>query len=161
MSVRSIDKDYDALSITALAEFDAAPEQVWQLWADPRKLERWWGPPTHPATVQEHDFAPGGTVTYFMTGPEGETYHGWWEVLTVDAPKHLEFRDGFADTDGTRRMDMPVSTASVRFTAHGAGTLMEMVTSFVNREQMEEEIRMGAVEGAAAAMSQMDAVLAG
>ena len=40
-----------ALTLTLEAEFDAPPERVWQLWADPRQLERWWGPPTYPATV--------------------------------------------------------------------------------------------------------------
>lgn len=161
MSLISIDKDYDARTITALAEFDAAPEQVWQLWADPRKLERWWGPPTHPATVQEHGLFPGGAVTYFMTGPDGERYHGWWEVLAADPPKHLQFRDGFAEQDGTHREDLPVSTAQVSFTEHDGGTRMVMVSTFATREQMEEEIRMGAVDGAALAMAQMDAVLAG
>ncbi|MBF4992786.1 SRPBCC domain-containing protein [Arthrobacter gandavensis] len=87
MSVRSIDKDYDALTVTALAEFEAGPEKVWELWADPRKLEGWWGPPTYPATVSEHSLIPGGSVTYFMTGPDGKTYHGWWAVQQVDTPK--------------------------------------------------------------------------
>ncbi|MER2135292.1 MAG: SRPBCC domain-containing protein [Arthrobacter sp.] len=160
MSLRSIDKDYDTLTITALADFDASPDQVWQLWADPRKLERWWGPPTHPATVQQHDFVPGGAVTYFMTGPDGETYHGWWDMTAVDPVTYLQFRDGFADKDGTRRLDMPVSTASVTFSGSGEGTVMEMVTSFADRNQMEEQINMGAVEGAAGAMAQMDSVLA-
>ena len=35
--------------------------------ADPRRLERWWGPPTHSATVVDHDLRPGGRVTYYMT----------------------------------------------------------------------------------------------
>jgi uncharacterized protein YndB with AHSA1/START domain len=72
MSVTSVDKDYDSLTLTLVADFDAPIERVWQLWADPRKLERWWGPPTYPATFEEHDLAPGGDVTYFMTGPEGD-----------------------------------------------------------------------------------------
>jgi hypothetical protein len=32
--------------LVLVAEFDAPIERVWQLWADPRQLERWWGPPT-------------------------------------------------------------------------------------------------------------------
>lgn len=161
MSVKSIDKDYEALTITALAEFEAAPEEVWELWADPRKLEGWWGPPTYPATVREHELSPGGTVTYFMTGPDGKTYHGWWHVLAVDPPRQLSFRDGFADEDGTRREDMPVTGVSVTLTARDGVTAVEVVTSFADRPQMDELISMGAVEGAAEAMSQMDAVLAG
>ncbi|MFC7860902.1 SRPBCC domain-containing protein [Arthrobacter koreensis] len=160
MSVKSIDKDYDTLTITALAEFEAAPERVWELWADPRKLEGWWGPPTYPATVREHSLAPGGKVTYFMTGPDGQTYHGWWAVQQVDAPRQLSFRDGFADQDGTRRDDMPVTQVTVTLTARDGGTAAEIVTSFADRTQMDELISMGAVEGAAEAMSQMDAILA-
>ncbi len=47
-----------ARTMTLEAEFDASPERVWQLWADPRQLERWWGPPTYPATVTTHDLRP-------------------------------------------------------------------------------------------------------
>lgn len=160
MSVKSIDKNYDNLTITALAEFEATPERVWELWADPRKLEGWWGPPTYPATVQQHELVPGGGVTYFMTGPDGKTYHGWWTVLAVEAPRQLSFRDGFADEDGTRREDMPITEVSVTLTARDGGTAAEVVTAFADRTQMEELISMGAVEGAAEAMTQMDALLA-
>jgi uncharacterized protein YndB with AHSA1/START domain len=41
MSVTSVDNDYDNLTTTLVADFDAPVDEVWQLWADPRKLERW------------------------------------------------------------------------------------------------------------------------
>ena len=69
MTVTSSDTDFDNLRFTLVAEFDAPIERVWQLWADPRQLERWWGPPGYPATVDRHDLTPGGGVTYSMTGP--------------------------------------------------------------------------------------------
>ena len=59
MTVTAVHKDPDALTMTLTAEFDASPERVWELWADPRQLERWWGPPTYPATFTAHDLAPG------------------------------------------------------------------------------------------------------
>ena len=71
--------------MTVDAEFDASPERVWQLWADPRQLERWWGPPTYPATFTKHDLAPGSRVEYHMTGPEGDQPKGYWDILEVDA----------------------------------------------------------------------------
>ena len=86
MSVVSVEKDFDSLSLTLVADFDAPIERVWQLWADPRQLERWWGPPTHPATVEKHDLAAGGEVTYVMTGPEGEQSRGWWRVTRSTRP---------------------------------------------------------------------------
>lgn len=71
MTITSVQKDTEDLSMTLAAEFDAPTERVWQLWDDPRQLERWWGPPTYPATVTSHDLRPGGRVEYHMTGPEG------------------------------------------------------------------------------------------
>ena len=81
MTVTAVRKDPQTLTMTLEAEFDASPELVWQMWADPRKLERWWGPPTYPATFTRHDLAPGRRVEYHMTGPEGDQPHGYWEVL--------------------------------------------------------------------------------
>ena len=72
MTVTAVRKDPQTLTMTLEAEFDAVAERVWQLWADPRQLERWWGPPTYPATFTRHDLAPGSRVEYHMTGPEGD-----------------------------------------------------------------------------------------
>ena len=126
MSVTSVEKDFDSLSLTLIADFDAPIERVWQLWADPRQLERWWGPPTHPATVEKHDLAPGGEVSYFMTGPEGEKSRGWWRVTSVDPPRSLEFTDGFANQDGTRSPTCQRPRCPMRLTEHGGGTRMEL-----------------------------------
>jgi uncharacterized protein YndB with AHSA1/START domain len=161
MSVTSVDKDFDSLTLTLVADFDAPPERVWQLWADPRQLERWWGPPSHPATVEEHDLTPGGAVSYFMTGPEGEKDRGWWRVTSVNPPTSLEFTDGFADQDGTPIADMPITTVHMQLTEHAGGTRMELRSVFDSREQMEQLVSMGAVEGLQQAVGQMDSLLAG
>ena len=70
MTVTAVHKDPDAADDDHRPPSShASPERVWQLWADPRQLERWWGPPTYPATFTQHDLAPGGHVEYHMTGP--------------------------------------------------------------------------------------------
>jgi uncharacterized protein YndB with AHSA1/START domain len=160
MTVTSVTKDLDNLTLTLVADFDVPAERVWQLWADPRQLERWWGPPTHPATVEEHDLTPGGGVTYFMTGPDGERYRGWWRVASVNPPKSLEFTDGFADQDGTPVADMPVTTVQLQLTERDGGTRMELRSVYDSREQMEQLMTMGMVEGLQQAVGQMDALLA-
>ena len=76
MSVINVHKDPETLTMAITSEFEASLESVWDVWADPRKLERWWGPPTYPATVLDHDLTPGGQVTYVMTGPEGDRHRG-------------------------------------------------------------------------------------
>jgi uncharacterized protein YndB with AHSA1/START domain len=159
MSITSFDKDFDSLTLTLVADFDAPLERVWQLWADPRQLERWWGPPSHPATVEEHDLTPGGDVTYFMTGPEDEKYRGWWRVTSVNPPKSLEFSDGFADQDGTPIADMPTTTVKMQLTEHDGGTRMELRSVFDSREQMDQLVVMGMPEGLQQSVGQMDALL--
>ena len=114
MTVIAVHKDPAALTMTLTAEFAASPARVWQLWADPRQLERWWGPPTWPATFTSHDLAPGGRVAYHMTGPDGTEAHGWWDILEADAPSRIRFRDGFAKPDGTPDDSMPSNEARSR-----------------------------------------------
>jgi uncharacterized protein YndB with AHSA1/START domain len=161
MSIVSAEKDLDSLSFVLLAEFDAPVERVWQLWADPRQLERWWGPPTYPATVEKHELNPGGEVTYFMTGPEGDQSRGWWRVTSVDPPRSLEFVDGFANEDGTRNTDLPTTSAQVQLSEHEGGTRMELRFKFESAEHMEEMERYQAFDGIQQAVGQMDAVLEG
>jgi uncharacterized protein YndB with AHSA1/START domain len=161
MSVTSVEKDYDSLTITVIADFDAPIERVWELWSDPRKLERWWGPPGYPAAFEKHDLKPGGEATYSMTGPEGEVHHGLWRVSAVGSPTSLEFTDAFADTDGAAIADMPVNMVRVRLTERDDGTRMEMQSTFESREDMERLVDMGTVEGLRDAVGQMDALLVG
>jgi uncharacterized protein YndB with AHSA1/START domain len=161
LTVTDVRKDPTALTMTVASEWDAPIARVWQLWADPRKLERWWGPPTYPATVVEHDLRPGGKVSYFMTSPEGEQYHGWWKVLTVEEPYRLELEDGFADTEGNPNDAMPTTQSTVTFAELPSGaTRMLIETRFGSREAMDQMIEMGMEEGLTAAMGQIDAILA-
>ncbi|WP_416984744.1 SRPBCC family protein [Streptomyces sp. T028] len=159
MTVTSVDKDFDSLTLTLVADFAAPVEEVWRLWADPRRLERWWGPPTYPATMENHDLTPGGEVTYFMTGPEGDKHRGWWRVTSVAPPTSLEFTDGFADEEGKPNPALPTTSVRVRLTPHGDGTRMEIRSSFDTREQLDQLVEMGMEEGLRLAVGQMDALL--
>jgi uncharacterized protein YndB with AHSA1/START domain len=160
MTVTSVDNDYDNLTTTLVADFDVPIDEVWQLWANPRKLERWWGPPTYPATFEKHDLSPGGELTYFMTGPDGDQPRGWWRITVVDPPTLLEFTDGFANDDGTPNEEMPVMTVQVRLSERGGGTRVEIRSTYESREEMDKLIEMGAVEGMQQSVGQMDALLA-
>jgi uncharacterized protein YndB with AHSA1/START domain len=159
MSVTSVTKDLENLTLTLVADFDGPIERVWQLWADPRQLERWWGPPTYPSTVEQHDLTPGGEVTYAMIGPGGEKHRGRWRIKSVNPPESLEFTDGFADQDGTPIADMPISTVHMRLTERDGGTRMELRSTFESREDLEKWLSTGTLEGQQEAVGQMDALL--
>ena len=161
MTVTAVRKDPAALTMTLEAEFDASAERVWQLWADPRQLERWWGPPSYPATVTAHDLRPGGRVEYHMTGPEGDQPRGYWDVLEVDAPRQLIFRDGFANEDGTPNTELPMNTARVSIEELGDGrTRMSIESEFPSTEALEQVLAMGMEQGLREAVGQIDAILA-
>ncbi len=159
MTVVRLDTDPARLTLTLVAEFAAPPERVWQVWADPRLLERWWGPPEWPSTFLEHDLRVGGRARYVMTGPGGEKAHGWWRFTAVDAPKGLAFEDGFADEDGNPVPGDP-TVAEVSLEPGGPGTRMTVLSRFVSLEQLEELRAMGMEEGLRQSAEQIDAVLA-
>ena len=160
MTVISSQKNAEALSFTVVAEFDAGVERVWQVWEDPRKLERWWGPPTWPATFDSHDFVPGGKASYYMTGPDGEKGWGWWRFTAIEAPHRLEFDDGFADENGHPVPSMGTSHAVMELEAIDNRTRMTIVSTFDSAEALEKVIAMGMEEGMKQALAQIDAILA-
>ena len=161
MTVTAVRKDSHTLTMTLDAEFEASPERVWQLWADPRQLERWWGPPTYPATFTKHDLAPGSHIEYHMTGPEGDQPKGFWDVLETDPPHRLVLRDGFANDDGTPNDAFGVGEMEVTIESVGGGrTRMSIESRFASAEQMEQLLAMGQEEGMTQAVGQIDAILA-
>jgi uncharacterized protein YndB with AHSA1/START domain len=161
MSVTAVHKDPERLTMEITCKFEASPERVWQLWADPRKLERWWGPPTWPATFPVHDLRPGGRVEYYMTGPEGERAGGYWLIDAADPPRSISLRDGFANPDGTDNTDMPSMRMKVTIDEVGSGvSRMVIVTKFPSIDAMNTVLAMGMEEGMVAALGQIEAVLA-
>jgi uncharacterized protein YndB with AHSA1/START domain len=160
VSIVSVDKDEERLRLVIVAEFAAPIERVWQLWADPRRLERWWGPPSHPSTVQAHELAPGGSVRYVLTGPEGETSRGWWRITAVDPPTSLTFTDGWADADGTPDLAAPTTAVDVRLAEEDGRTRMELRFVFASREHMDQLERWGAFDVFPQSVAQMDALVA-
>jgi uncharacterized protein YndB with AHSA1/START domain len=160
MTVINIDKDPDTLTLTIICEFDAPIERVWMLWADPRLLERWWGPPTYPATFVDHDLTAGGSVTYFMTGPEGDKHAGWWNVTAANPPRELHLVDGFSDANGNPNTDMPTTAMAVTLDdIETGGTRMAIASTFPTLDAMEQLIAMGMEEGIASALGQIDRIL--
>lgn len=159
MPVTDVTHDMDALTLTIVADFAAPPERIWQVYADPRQLERVWGPPTYPATVVDHDLRPGGRMTYYMTSPEGEKFAGYWEIATVDEPAGFTFDDGFAHLDFTPNTEMPVSRNEFRFAARDGGTRATYVSTYATADALQQVLDMGVIEGASSAINQIDALV--
>lgn len=161
MPVTDVNHDLDARTLTITAEFAAPVERIWQIYADPRQLEKVFGPPTHPATFVEHDLIPGGRAHYFMTSPEGEKYYGWWKVTAVDEPRSFSFEDGFAADDSFAPVkDLPVSKNVYAFEAIDGGTRATFTSTYDSAEALQKVLEMGVVEGASTAINQIDTLVA-
>jgi uncharacterized protein YndB with AHSA1/START domain len=156
----SVTKDPTAFTMKFVAEFDATLERVWQLWEDPRQLERWWGPPTYPATVTRYDFTPGGDVSYYMSGPSGDLSRGWWRFVTIEPLHGIEFENGIADETGAPHPSMPAMIVRVVLSEQmSRRTRMSVESVFPSAEVMERFLTMGMEEGMSLAIGQIDELL--
>lgn len=160
MPVIDASHDLNTLTLTITATFAAPVQRVWDLYADARQLERVWGPPTHPATFVDHCMRVGARTTYYMTGPEGEKFFGFWVLTRIDEPHCFEFEDGFADSEFNPLPNMPTSKNQYRFEETDTGTKATYLTSYETREALEQVLAMGVIEGATSAINQIDDFLA-
>jgi len=160
MPITSVSKDPAALTMTVVAEFPVPIQRLWDAYADPRQLERFWGPPTYPARFTRHDMYPGGRSEYAMIGPDGDGTNAYWEFLDVVPLESFEVRDGFANPDGTANSEMPTMRVAFVFTETEVGSRVITTTWFNSVEDLDQLLSMGMEEGMREAMGQMDAALA-
>ncbi len=160
MPVISVEPDPAALTLTVVCELDAPPERVWRIWEDPAQLQRWWGPPGWPATFTRHDFAVPGTSIYYMSGPAGEQYYGYWHFRRIEPTTLIEIADGFGDAEGNPAPEMPgESSFLVGLVPIDSGTRMTVTSRFATADDMARQLGMGMAEGIRLAAGQIDAIL--
>ena len=161
MPVTDVQHDLDSLTLTLTADFAAPVERVWGVYADPRQLERVWGPPTHPATFVDHELAAGGRMNYYMTSPEGQKFYAYWSITGVEEPSGFTFLDGFArDETFEPHTEMPESVNAYAFTATADGTRATYTSTYASAEDLQKVLEMGVIEGTSSAINQIDDLLA-
>ena len=160
MPITSVERDLDAATLTVVADFPVPVRRLWDAYADPRQLEKFWGPQEWPATFSRHDMAVGGRSAYAMTGPDGESSRGYWEFVAVDAPHSFEVLDGFAGEDGEPSTEMPSMRMVFVFSETPEGSRLTTTTHFGSLEVLEQLLGMGMEEGMRSAMAQIDDVVA-
>jgi uncharacterized protein YndB with AHSA1/START domain len=155
MPLTSVTKDTATLTLTVVGDYPVTQKRLWDAFADPRQLERFWGPPAFPATFTRHDFRVGGRAEYFLALPEGQRWSGSWKFTAVNPISSFEACDG---EDNAEDENMPASMIFT-FETTPTGSRLTIVTQFSSVEAMEQTIP-GMEEGLRAAMPQLDALLA-
>ncbi len=155
MPLTSVTRDTARLTLTVVGDYPVPQQRLWDAFADPRQLERFWGPPFMPATFTRHDFRAGGRAEYFLTGANGERWSGSWKFTAVNPIRSFEAQDG---EDNAEDENMPSGMKFV-FETTPTGSRLTAVTRFSSVEAMEK-VAAAMEEGLRAAMPQLDAVLA-
>ena len=160
MPITEVSSDAQALTLTIVADYPVPVARLWDSYADPRQLERFWGPQEWPATFTRHDMAVGGQSHYYMSGPDGTVSRGWFRFLAIEPLECIEVEDGFADESGAPNREMPTMRMTFSFEPTATGSRFRSVTRFPSIEAMEQLVQMGMMEGMRSAMGQLDTVLA-
>ena len=152
MPLTSIAKDPEQLLMTVVGDYKVSQQRLWEAFADPRQLERFWGPPFAPSTFTRHDFKTGGRSEYYLM-IDGKKWPGSWKYIEVKPISFFEAEDGDGDVE-----EGP-SWMKFEFTTTSTGSRMTCVTRFASVEAMEQ-VAPGMEEGLRAALPQLDALLA-
>src|SRR5215475_10252712 len=103
--------------------YDAAVEDVWDAWTDPKQVAQWWGPRGFTITTHSKDLRPGGHWNYTMYGPGGVEYKNTTKYFEVEENSKLLYDHGagedtpplfrvtvlFSESNGKTTMDMTMT----------------------------------------------------
>ena len=96
------------------------PEAVFEAFARPEVLARWWGPDGFTNTFEIFEFRPGGRWKYVMHGPRGSLYPNESVFLELHAPSRVVIH----------HISKPRYVLTVTVAAHEAGSAITWVQEF-------------------------------
>src|SRR4051794_31064000 len=92
MSSKSLTENPSDREIVSTRTFAAPRQRVFEAFADPQQLARWWGPKGFTNTIQELDLRPGGVWRLTMHGPNGANYANESRFTEVVRPERIVFQ---------------------------------------------------------------------
>jgi uncharacterized protein YndB with AHSA1/START domain len=156
MEKTNITKNRETREIVMDRTFDASRDAVWDAWANPEKLAKWWGPRGWETTIKTFEFKPGGTWHYGMKcvdENQGEFYGqtSWGKAVfeNIDEPNEFTYKDLFSDEQGNINPDMPAMVIRVTFTEQDGTTRVVSSGVFETVEDFDKVVAMGVEQGAA------------
>jgi uncharacterized protein YndB with AHSA1/START domain len=97
-----------------------SPEQVFEAFARPDVLARWWGPNGFTNTFELFEFRPNGRWKFVMHGPDGSNHANESVFLKVDEPSTIVIQ----------HLSPPHFILTVTLTEHDEGTKLTWVGEF-------------------------------
>ena len=137
--------------------FDAPRELLFEVWTDPKHLEKWWGPNGFRTETFSIDVRVGGEWRHVMHGPDGRDYKNRIVFSEVQAPERLVYRHaGETDEEAVHH------ETTTTFEDIGAGqTRVTMRLLFPSAEQLEFVVKnYGAEQGGIQTMERLGELVA-
>ncbi len=134
-----------------------APRQlVFDVWANPEHLAKWWGPNGFTNTVHHMDLRVGGELKLTMHGPDGTDYPNLILFKEITAPEKLLYIHGTGSEPEEDRF-----VVTVHFNDLGDNkTELKMHMLFKTPEMLKEVVeKYGALEGARQNANRMEQYL--
>lgn len=97
-----------------------SPQRVFEAFAQPELLARWWGPTGFSNTFEVFEFRPGGRWKFVMHGPGGANHPNESVFLELHAPSTLVIQ----------HVSPPRYLLTVTLAAHEGGTAVSWVQEF-------------------------------
>lgn len=149
----------------------APRELVFDAWADPQHMARWWGPRITTTPVCEIDLRPGGAYRVTMRMPDGTDYPiiGHYReiirpeklVFTMDCREHPAAWHDMVKPNRTADDLNPVGemVATVTFEARGDKTLLTVRIRMVNAAILAAMTGMGMHGGWSMSLDKLEELL--
>jgi uncharacterized protein YndB with AHSA1/START domain len=114
----------------------AAPDKVFDAWAKPELLVKWWGPDGFDVPKCALEVRAGGSWLTTMRSPEGSLHTVSGVYRVIERPRRLVFTWAWDQDDGSRGHETEVT---VTFEPAPGGTkLVLQQQSFVEKESLDK-----------------------
>jgi uncharacterized protein YndB with AHSA1/START domain len=144
--MEQVNKKTNELTLSRV--FNAPRQLVFEAFSTCEHLKHWWGTKQWPISYCKIDFRPGGTWRYCLQGPnKGEESWGKSVYREIVQPQRIVYTDAFSDKDGNIAKGMPEMLITMTFAKQGDNTKLTSITKFASLEDLENIIKMGALEG--------------
>ncbi|MFB6341109.1 SRPBCC domain-containing protein [Saccharicrinis sp. FJH62] len=152
----SVDKENKQILVNR--EFDAGIELVWSAWTESELLDKWWAPKPWKVTTKKMDFRVGGFWLYAMMGPDGEENYSRSDFSSIRSLENFSSNVAFCDSEGNVEESAPRSKWYVDFTSNGERTIVRVLLTFDELNDLEMMVNMGFREGFLSAFENLDEI---
>jgi uncharacterized protein YndB with AHSA1/START domain len=147
--------------IVITREFAAPRQLVWDVWNEPKHIEKWFGPRTYSVRVTSQDFTEGGAWHYVMLGPAGEEFPFSGVFQEIVPIEKVVSTDEFDESLHETMPDLPKGlVVTTLFDEQGPKTLVTIRTIHGTVEDRKKHEAMGVVAGWESSFEKMDEYLA-